>query len=123
MSAKFYAEDLGISMDHAERLAWFMELSGLKAVESKVPWAKHGKVRVYIELWSQNRRPAVDGFDKCYYDAVEDDVFVSGAFSTGSVLRLSDLSRMRYSLFSGARTRGVIQEFCEVFYEQKANRD
>lgn len=121
MSAKFYAEDLGISMDRANRLAWFMELPKLKAVVSKRPWAKHGKCRVYIELWSQNKLSPIEFVKDCYYDADEDDVFLSfSAYHNYWTIKLSELGRQS---FSGAKTRSAMQEFREVFYEQKANRD
>lgn len=124
MSAEFYAEDLGVAPDIAARIAWAMTVApDAKIIEKRTPWAKHGKCRVYFDLWSQNRIAAVRGFDRCYYDAERDDVFVAGYFYGRTLERpISDLLWMDPGNFSGAKTRTAIREFAEVFYEQKAAR-
>lgn len=123
-AAEFYAEDLGVAPEIASRIAWAMTVAtGAQAIEKRVAWAKHGKVRVYFDLWSQNSILAVRGFDRCYYDAERDDAFVAGYFYGRTLERpISDLLWMAPGNFSGAKTRTAIREFAEVFYEQKATR-
>lgn len=123
-AAEFYAEDLGVAPEIASRIAWAMTVAtGAQAIEKRVAWAKHGKVRVYFDLWSQNSILAVRGFDRCYYDAERDDAFVAGYFYGRTLERpISDLLWMAPGSFSGAKTRTAIREFAEVFYEQKAAR-
>lgn len=124
MSAEFYQEDLGVTAQVAERVAWAMQVAHPhKAIIRRNVWAGHGKVRVYFELWSQNSLPAVRGFDKCFYDADRDDVFVCGYFYGRTLERpMSDLLWMSPGNFSGAKTRNAVREFAEVFYEQKTAR-
>lgn len=124
VSAAFYAEDLGVTPEVASRIAWAMACAqGHRAITKRVPWAKHGKARVYFDLWSQNSILAVRGFDRCYYDAERDDAFVAGYFYGRTLERpLSDLLWMDPGNFSGAKTRAALRDFVEVFYEQKAAR-
>lgn len=124
-AAEFYAEDLGIAPEVSARIAWAMAVApGAKAIEKRIAWAKHGKVRVYFDLWSQNSILAVRGFDRCYYDAERDDAFVAGHFYGRTLERpISDLLWMDAGNFSGAKTRAALREFAEVFYEQKTARD
>lgn len=122
MSAKFYAEDLGITDAQASRLSWFLCLSkSCKFVKSATPWANHGKCRVYIEPWSQNSLDAVSESDKFYYDVDQDAVFVS-RYAYGNSW-IDPLDGINKSVFSGAKTRQACLDFMEVFNEQKPNRD
>lgn len=123
--AAFYAEDLNVSLDIAEKVSWAIAAChGSKAIEKRTVWAAHGFVRVYFSLWSQNSIDAIRGYNKCYYDAARDDIFVSGYFYGRVIERpFSDIVNMSAQNFSGAKTRAAIREFSEVFYEQKANRD
>lgn len=125
MSAEFYAEDLGISLVLAKRIAWAMTVAnGAEAVESRSVWAKHGKARVYFNLRSQNRFNAFRAYDRCYYDANDDELYVSG-YSYGIHIKkkFSDAVKMDAGNFSGAKTREALRDFSRVFYEQKTNRD
>jgi hypothetical protein len=123
-AAEFYAEDLGLAPEVAARISWAMTVApDAKAIEKRTPWAKHGKARVYFDLWSQNSLAAVPGFDRCYYDGERDDAFVAGYFYGRTLERpISDLLWMDRGNFSGAKTRAALREFAEVFYEQKAAR-
>ena len=76
MSAEFYAEDLGIGLGLAEKVSDFVSLAKNQEAISKVtPWVKDGMVRVYIELWSQNSMKPLDMLEKCFYDAVDHEVY------------------------------------------------
>lgn len=118
MTARFYAEDLGVSLEHAERVARFMSIAtASKACINPRPWAKHGKVRVYFDVWSQNSRSPIDGLMEAYYDADEDDViFVRLMYGQTIRVRLGDLPRKGRSYYSGAATRSALLEFAGVFY-------
>ena len=121
MSAKFYAADLGIGMDLAERVSRFMVLA--KDMSPR-PWVKNGMVRVYFEPWSQNRLPVFHLADKYFYDAVKDDVFATGFFyGCKHEYTLKRLVSLSTSNFSGAKTKARLVEFSELFYGKEANRD
>lgn len=116
-AAKFYAEDLGTNLEIGEKIANFMDLA-LKndVVESARTWAKHGKIRVYIEFYSQNNRSPIIGMESCYYDALKNDVVITinqyGFFTK----KLSEIRGLSNSSFSGAKTREAIYRFSEAFY-------
>lgn len=117
-SAIFYSEDLGVSLDAGERMANFMELANhSKAITSCAPWAKHGRARVYFDLWSQNSLSPIDGLDKSFYDAEDDEIYVSTNFyGTSRTIALSTVLTFGKSCFSGAKTRAALKELAEVFY-------
>lgn len=122
-AALFYSEDMRIPIKEATRVAHFIELSRTSsAVEKSSPWAMGGKIRVYLEVWSQNSmRPYCMG-EKWYYDATESDIFASGMFyGRMHVARLSSVANMGRSNFSGAKTRARIIELSRAFYEQKTD--
>lgn len=122
----FFTEQFKCSNVHAERLAWFVRIAGqLPAVEKPNPWAKHGHVRVYFSLISQNKRPAIDGIRNAYYCANEDDLLIEGAlFDRRLPIRpIAQIVNLPNDRFSGAKTRESIKQLCRVFYEQKASRD
>ena len=123
-ASAFYAEDLGIDIERAERIAWFMSIAKAHpAIESCTPWAQHGKIRVYMVVWSQNSLQAMREFDRAYYDADQDDVFFAGYFYGRTFARkLSSVSSLDPGNFSGAKTRTKLRNFSEVFYEKKAAR-
>lgn len=123
MVAQFYAEDLGIALDLAARVAGFMEIAQASpAIERASPWAKHGKVRVYFEPWSQNRRGVYHLADTWYYDAIENEVYATGFFyNCKHIYMLSQLVQYSASNFAGAKTKQRLKEFSEVFYGQKAS--
>lgn len=121
MIATFYAEDLGITRIDAEKVALFMELATKSEfTRNPTPWANHGKVRVYFEPWSQNSLTAYHLADKWFYDANEDDVFAEGFFyGSKHIKRLHELSRLKSSSFSGAKTKARLVDFSEAFYGKK----
>jgi len=125
MSAIFYAEDLGIDIHDAERVADFMALAAKSPFVTKTsPWVGHGKVRVYFDPWSQNRRRVYQLADKWFYDCLADDVFAQGYFySSWHLRRLSELVNLSPGNFSGAKTKRAMIDFSEIFYEQKTNRN
>lgn len=117
MSA-FYEEDLKIGVKEAVNIQKFMDLIPLKAVVNPQPWSKHGKARVYFNLWSQNNLNAIECLDKCFYDADLDDVILQFyIFGSLKKYRLKEIfSIYGKSFFSGAKTRAAIAELQEVFY-------
>lgn len=121
MSAKFYAADLGISLDLAERIPRFMVLA--KYMSPK-PWVKEGMVRVYFEPWSQNSRRVFHLADKWFFDATKNEVFATGFFyGCKHEYTLKRLVSLSTSNFSGAKTKARLIEFSERFYGKEANRD
>ncbi len=128
MSAAFYAEDLGIDLNQAARIADFMQLaSASECVLEPKPWAKHGKVRVYFDVWSQNRKAPFSMAEKWYYDVSSNDVHAVGmnygswyTYKLAEIIELANTGGCKTN-FSGAKTRDRLIEFAEAFYEQKAN--
>lgn len=120
MSAKFYSEDLGIPLDLAERVAWFMVIA--KDMNPR-PWVKDAMVRVYFEPWSQNKLSVFHLADKWFFDATKNEVFATGFFwgckHEYTLRRLVSLSTTN---FSGAKTKARLVEFSEVFYGKEAYR-
>lgn len=114
-------ESMGISELEAERLASFMALSSqLKAVINPKPWSDHGKVRVYFDLWSQNKLPSISWLDKVYFDAQTNDITLQlYMYGQARKYSLKDIfSVFGKSYFSGAKTRAALEELAEVFYGQ-----
>lgn len=119
MSAEFYAEDLGIDINLAKKMSSFLDLArSQKAILEAHPWVRGGMVRVYIEIWSQNKRNPIDMLYKSFYDAVHDEVyFVQYLYGRTEKRTLLDVSKIKSSTnFSGANTKAAIREFSEAFY-------
>jgi hypothetical protein len=125
IAANFYAEDLGISVEHAERVASFTEqFTGTPAIGSIKPWAAGDMVRVYVEIRSQNSLQPIKTYDKLFYDARENEAYLSGcAYGKTERRPLRDCLKWKSGMFSGAKTRQWVQEFAEEFYAKKANWD
>lgn len=123
MTARFYAEDLGISLEHAERVARFMSIAtASKACINPTPWAKHGQVRVYFDVWSQNNLPAVEALEAAYFDASKNGVFIQQQiYGRRQVRDLKEIVRGKKAIFSGAKTKAALIDMAGAFYGQKAS--
>lgn len=113
----FYQNDLQISQDQADSIAWFMETFGRhQAILSASPWAKSGQARIYLDLWSQNKMPAID-CAQIFYDAEDREIYIKFTFPRTETLKgLVGLGQR--GLYSGAKTRARITELSEEFYGQ-----
>lgn len=118
MAARFYSQDLGVTHEQGEKLARFMSLAQKsKACLSPTPWAKHGKVRVYFEVWSQNSLSAIEGIEAAYFDAGIGDIFVQQYMYGSRVVRpLSEIVSGKKNIFSGAKTKAALVEMAVAFY-------
>ena len=120
MSAEFYAADLGISIHHAKIIADVVKVANKSNfITFSNPWANHGKVRVYFDVWSQNSLPAIDMADKVYFDVIEKECIVD-RFAYGNIWK-DKLSEVEKSAYSGAKTRNSAHSFLEAINEQKTN--
>lgn len=113
---KFVAEDRGIPVHKAAAVAHFMHRAALlQAVQRPTIWAPEDSeiVRVYFDLWSQNRMPAVWWMSRIYFDAEYAEVYVTqiGRQSWEKVPLSANWAR---TVYSGARTRSAIAELVEV---------
>lgn len=121
--AKFYAEDLSVSDATAARIAMFMRFSqNVFFIINPRPWARYGECRVYFKPRSQNNLPAFKFGDRWFYDAVENEVYVTSPF-LGRRLTLNEVATRYTRYLSGAKTRQWIQRFSESFYEEKTHWD
>lgn len=121
---KFYAEQYGVGQDLARRIVKFCNFAkSYKAAVSTSTWVNHGKVRVYVELWSQNKMtPFQPNFERVYYDAEVNELYVSGYFYQRTVTHnASEVLKWGVSYFSGAKTRKEINEMVEGFLSEKEN--
>ena len=125
MAARFYAESLGITLDQGEAVARFMALAQKsKACISPAPWAKHGKARVYFEIWSQNSLSAIECIEAAYFDAGIGDIFVQQYMYGSRVARpLSEIVSGKKDIFSGSKTKAALVEMAEAFYGQSSDWD
>jgi len=115
--AAFYVEDLGLSEVLAKRIEWFQtRFRDHKAIDRiSGPWTKHG-VRLYIDLWSQNRRPALDSLERAYYDVEANDIFI---VAVGKNWELSWIIwKFTNRRYAGAKTRDAIKLLAEEFYAE-----
>lgn len=116
---EFYKESLGVDAPSAENIAKFMRFAGrVPGIINPNPWAKHGKVRVYFELYSQNRLPPVTGFYKSFYDAIDNEVYIDVRLYKHHIRTplKSIFSTFGKSCFSGVKTRKEIEKIKEAFY-------
>lgn len=124
MSVKFYQEELGVSEQQALRIMEFMKLCHrCEGVVSAKPWVKNGTVRVYIDFWSQNKRPPFDTFyDKNFYSPDDNEFYLTGFVYQQRVKACGkDCLGWKSGAFNGAKTREKIKSFLEEFYNEKAN--
>ena len=118
----FYEEMYGIDSESAKRIGAFMdEMASHEVIKSAMPWCKHGKKRVYIKLNSQNRFGAFKPAFNIYYDAEKNDIFVDTSQNTWGIIKFERLRRFGNSCFSGAKTRELIFDFMDDFYEKSRN--
>lgn len=114
-TASFIATDNNLNFELAFKMATALHsLKDLSAVAEYWLFVKHGYARIYFNLWSQNKRPAIEMLSRCYYDAKEDDIFakftLGGQIFTLPVVEVSD-KKFR---FSGSSTKNAFQEFQEA---------
>lgn len=118
--AKFFAEDRGVDMKRALQCAvvYRMLLATPTYTLNNEGWVGHGKVRIYFDFMSQNNLPSIDGMQKAYYDADDDEIYVERRLA-GVTWRdtLADLAGKKHC-FSGARTRRWVHELAGRFYHE-----
>lgn len=122
MKGKFYSEHLGVTEEQGEKIASFMSFAyGEFVIEDASAWGGYNRARVYFDLASQNRMDAVDGTEKAYYDADDNEIIVERRMPMTKVKSpLRDLfSNPQKSLFSGAKTKKWLSEMMERFDAEK----
>ena len=115
----FYQEMYGIDEKSASRIGAFMDvMAHHPIVKTASPWCKHDCIRVYIEFNSQNRFGAFKPAFTIYYDAIKNDMFVNTSQNTWGIISFSRVKGFGNSYFSGAKTRNLIFNFMDLFYEK-----
>lgn len=122
MKGKFYSEHLGVTETQGERISNFMSFSeGEFVIEDPSAWGGYNRARVYFDLASQNKIEAINGIEKAYYDADENDIVVERRMPITKVkspLR-SLFDNPQKSLFSGAKTKKWLSDMMERFDAEK----
>lgn len=109
--SKFLQLDRGLSAPVAYKLSTaYLATKDCSAILAATFFTKNSVARIYYELWSQNKLPAIAGLQKCYYDAIKDNIFVK--FDLG--FDLSILSIDKRFRFSGSKTKKRFIELQEI---------
>lgn len=113
--AEFLVYDKGVSYYHGFFMAAFMMLCDNHAGITKNYIPTYFNTRVYFDFWSQNRLPALQNFEKFYYDAVYDTIFFRmNFFNLSQTVTLSTIDISTIT-FSGAKTRSNFFDFLENY--------
>lgn len=123
MSPKFIAEDKGIDIDSAKRVSQFLSFCyQFSFINDVSVWVKTENIRVYFEIKSQNRFYAVDNCQKTYYCAIANQLFFD-SYRYGQTTKYEPERVVNFDrgMFSGAKTREMVKEFCREFITKKAD--
>ena len=114
--AKFTSKDMNIPFDIALNIVKMQEkIKNLQAVKKQSVWCKGGIFRIYIELWSQNKREAHVFLDKLYFDAINYEWIFKDCFGNEKYIDYNFTTNKNN--FSGSRTREAFYEFARVVNE------
>lgn len=113
--AEFLVYDKQVSYYHGFFMSAFIMLCNNHSAITENYITRYYNNRVYFKFWSQNRLPALQNYEKFYYDAVYDTIFFKmNFFSLSETVTLSTIDTSRIS-FSGAKTRANFFDFLENY--------
>lgn len=113
MMVVFLQKNYGLSLDESKYISKvYTNTKDLSCVESLTLYFKHGKKRIYYEVWTQNSLRAIEGLVSCYFDFHKKRLMVVTKNYGVTLTQDSNFATMSYS---GAVTRSKFNELiCEL---------
>lgn len=120
MVINFYSKTYDLDIKKSELMARFIGLcDSLDSIVSYRIFNKNGMIRVYFEVWSQNKMEPIGIKCKSYYDCIKCDVFFDFEFlNTRYIINIYSLIKNTPApvRFSGAKTKAAINRLMEEYY-------
>jgi hypothetical protein len=119
---KFIQENYGVTESIAIRMEKFTDFcERFDFINNASVWCKKG-TRVYFDVKSQNRFYPVDCCAKQYYNAEQNTI----VFNQYKAMRRNDfypndILRFQRGMFSGAKTRENLKDFCRRFLDESGD--